>query len=448
MYYEMPGTRQAGGGLSRDAKGGGVRAVLTNGNREVCIPVSALNTLVTGTTRYGKTVFVKEYVRERFRQNPGMYAVFFQIKPDDFTREFMRPRDKVITFSDRIFPKENLFKWCLVKEIRQHDPAEWDTELREISTILFSDLMQDRRNLVWVEGARSTFEAFIKVILYRYTNNPSNKTLISSMKNSGHKKFLAFLAEYAPNRSMLMDNFDYDPDHCDSYRMPRKGSDILFFLQNILEKFGGSFLSETGGDTIYEYMRGAYGERLFIVHDHKSRASSTLFEQYFLKYIGDHMLSLTSDFKGEMMWVLDEIDKIEHDFGLTQAVTLGQQFGLQVLVSTQSLESLYAVAPELNGEHLTNASLAGFPVTVSFHPGDPHTIETLQKLYGERWETIMTTPLSRYDRPVVKVEKHPVVKDADFAGLGVGECYVKIRSGEPERVRILRDGDSIQSDGN
>ena len=72
------------------------------------------------------------------------------------------------------------------------------------------------------------------------------------------------------------------------------------------------------------------------------------------------MLSLTSEFHGKMLWVLDEIDKVEHDFGLTQAVTLGQQFGLQVLVSTQSLESLYAVAPEFHGEHLTRAALRDF----------------------------------------------------------------------------------------
>ena len=149
------------------------------------------------------------------------------------------------------------------------------------------------------------------------------------------------------------------------------------------------------------------------------------------------MLSLTSDFSGEMIWVLDEIDKIEHDFGLTQAVTLGQQFGLQVLVSTQSLESLYAVAPDLHGEHLTNASLAGFPVTVSFHPGDPHTIETLQKLYGECRKQFVEMPISRYDRPIIRSEMRPLVEDSDFASLNVGECYIKIRSDPPMKVRIL-----------
>lgn len=436
MFYEMPvGEKEKEQYL--DTVSDGIRAVRLEDGSEIMIPVTHFNTLVTGTTRYGKTYFTKAYVSKRFRKNKKLYAVFFQIKPDDFTGEFMRPQDKVITYSDKLYPQENQFKWCLIKEIRQCDRSEWDSVLREISTILFSDLMEDKKNRVWIEGARSTFEAFVKVILYCYSNNPSNMKLISSIKSMGAGKMLAFLAEYKPNRSMLMDNFEYEPGCDDHYTMPRKGRDILLFLQNVLDKFGGSFLSEDGEDTIHDYLHGKYGERLFLVHDHMKKDSAILFEQFFLKYLGDNMLSLSSGFQGEMIWVLDEIDKIEHDFGLTQAVTLGQQFGLQVLVSTQSLESLYAVAPELHGEHLSRAALAGFPVTVTFHPGDPYTIETLQKLYGERRKMIMDMPLSRYERPAVHSEMRPLVEDRDFASLGVGECYVKIRSENPTRVKIM-----------
>lgn len=196
-------------------------------------------------------------------------------------------------------------------------------------------------------------------------------------------------------------------------------------------------MSEDGEDTIYDFLHGHYGERLFMIHDHKQRNSSKLFEQYFLKYIGDEVLSLTSDFSGRMVWVLDEIDKVEHDFGLTQAVTLGRQFGLQVLVSTQSLESLYAVAPEFYGEHLTNASLAGFAMTAAFHPGDPHTIETLQTLYGKCMKQTVAMPLSRYDKPLITTEQRPIVEDGDFASLDIGECYIKLYSAKPERVKIL-----------
>lgn len=418
----------------------GVRAVRKSDGSIVRVPVGQMNVLTVGTTRYGKTVFTKACVREVFREDPERYAVFFQIKPDDFTGEFMRPEDKIITFSDRLCRKENLFRWNLVKEIRSRCRDEWESVLEEMASVLFADLLADSRNRVWAEAAKETWKAFVRVILYQYQNNPSNKKLISAMQHMTHKDFLKFLAEYRPNRSILRDNFAFDPEQCEHYAMPRKGSDIMFFLQNVIGKFGGSFLAEDGEDTIWDYLHGAYGKRLFLVHDHKKRDSAKLFEQYFLKTIGDEMLSLTSGFRGKMLWVLDEIDKVEHDFGLTQAVTLGQQFGLQVLVSTQSLESLYAVAPEFHGEHLTRAALAGFPVTAAFHPGDPHTIETLQKLYGKCRKQTLIMPLSRYEPPVVTTEQEYMVEDSDFASLGVGECYIKVRSSQPERLKILEGG--------
>lgn len=416
----------------------GVMAKRIQDGRIVSIPVQPqVNALIVGTPGYGKTVFTKEYVKGLFAEDPAMYAVFFQIKPDDFTEAFLRPRDKVITYSDHVCSNQNLFQWNLTKEIRSCERSEWESELDEITSILFSDILLDQRNRIWADAARNTLKAFVNVILYCYKNNPSNCELIRAMKFMKREELLKFMAKCPQNHSMLKDNFEFDPNNCEHYAIPRKGSDILFFLNNVLEKFGGTFMSEDGEDTIYDYLHGNYGERLFIMHDHKKKNSSKLFERYFLKYIGDEILSQTSAFSGKMVWVLDEIDKIEGDFGLTQAVTLGRQFGLQVLVSTQSMESLYAIAPELYGEHLTNASLSGFGMQAAFHPGDPYTIETLQTLWGRCRKQTITMPLSRYDKPTVITEQRSIVEDSDFASLDTGECYIKIRSSWPERVKIL-----------
>ena len=415
-----------------------VRAVRKRDDKVMRIPVLSTNILVTGTTGYGKTVFTKEYVSGVLQENPGTFAVFFQIKPDDFTDEFLYPGDKIVTFYDGIYPTGNLFKWCMVKEIRSRAKSMWETELEELTSILFADILNDPRNIVWAGGAKDFFKGFLRVVLYCYKNNPSNREIISAMSKMSWIEMLQFLWKYPPNRSMLKDNFEYDISLGDNYKLNKKGSDIAFFLQYIKGKFGGSFMSEDGEDTIYDYMHGKYGTRLFILHDHKARESSKLFERYFLKYIGDEMLSATSDFHGKMLWVLDEIDKIGgYDFGLIEAVTLGRQYNLQVIVSTQSLNSLYAIAPEKYGKECMNGALAGFPMTVTFHPGDPHTIETLQELYGKEVIGTVTMPLSRYDKPMMITEQRYIVEDSDFASLDTGECYIKYRSEKPERVKII-----------
>ena len=83
----------------------------------------------------------------------------------------------------------------------------------------------------------------------------------------------------------------------------------FFFLQNVLDKFDGTFLSADGQDTIHDFLHGQYGSRLFLLHDYKSRSSSKLFERYFLAHIGDELLSQSSDLRCGMLWVLDKVDK-------------------------------------------------------------------------------------------------------------------------------------------
>ncbi len=416
---------------------GKIAAWLLPGGEDIDIPVSSSNVLVVGTPGYGKTVFTKAYVRPLLQEDEQVSAVFFQIKPRDFTDEFLRPQDKIITFSEHICPEENLFRWNMVKEIRSLPEHEWVGELDTLTSILFADILQDPRNRIWADGARNVFKGFLSVLLYCYGNNPSNRSVVYTMKTMSHQTLLKFLSEYPPNRSMLRDNFDYDPERCENYTMPRKGSDILFFLQNILSKFEGSFYSE-GEDTIYDFLNHP-GRRLFILHDQKRSASSSLFETYFMKTLIDNWTSLSMALPGKKLMVLDEIDKIGHDFGLLTGVNLGREFGLQILVSTQSMESLFAIAPDLQSEHLTKAALSGFATTVTFHPGDPYTIETLQMLYGQERRQILAMPMSRYDKPVVSTEMRPIVEDADFAGLDIGECYIKIRNARPVKVKIIQE---------
>ena len=420
---------------------GGILAKLTDG-KEVKIPVlGSTNVLTVGVTGTGKSKsYTLPAARYLLSSNPMMKGVFFETKRT-FLDAFMQQNDKVITYDPTIVPACNLFQWCLIKEIRQARDKEG--EMRQIAEVLFGDLLAGaENNRAWIESARNTFIAVLRVIVDCYPDNTSNWDLINALRNMSVNNLLAYLAKHPRNHSLLNKDFSYDPNKSEVYTPTRRATDIMFFFNSVLEIFGGAFESK-GQDTIHDYLLGAhgYGRNLFLVYDLATAESSRPFILYFLKKIKDEKMSLSSTIIEPMLWCMDEADKLSDsgkaaDFGIFQAATLGREYGLQILLTTQSIENLYGLAPGFN-EHIAKGGLSGFPVLISFRPGDATTISTLQTLFGSRRHEITTMPLSRYDHPTVKSEIEPVVSEADFAQLDTGEAYIKIKSAHPQKVSII-----------
>lgn len=420
---------------------GGILAKVTDG-KEVKIPVlESTNVLTVGVTGTGKSKsYTLPAARYLLSSNPMMKGVFFETKRT-FLDAFMQQNDKVITYDPTIVPACNLFQWCLIKEIRQARDKEG--EMRQIAEVLFGDLLAGaEQNRAWIESARNTFIAVLRVIVDCYPDNTSNWDLINALRNMSVNNLLAYLAKHPRNHSLLNKDFSYDPNKSEAYTPTRRATDIMFFFNSVLEIFGGAFESK-GQDTIHDYLLGAdgYGRNLFLVHDLATAESSRPFILYFLKKIKDEKMSLSSTIIEPMLWCMDEADKLSDsgkaaDFGIFQAATLGREYGLQILLTTQSVENLYGLAPGFN-EHIAKGGLSGFPVLISFRPGDATTISTLQTLFGSRRHDITTMPLSRYDHPTVKSEIEPVVSEADFAQLDTGEAYIKIKSAHPQKVSII-----------
>lgn len=420
---------------------GGILAKLTDG-KKVKIPVlESANVLTVGVTGTGKSKsYTLPAARYLLSSNPMMKGVFFETKRT-FLDAFMQQNDKVITYDPTIVPACNLFQWCLIKEIRQARDKEG--EMRQIAEVLFGDLLAGAdNNRAWIESARNTFIAVLRVIVDCYPDNTSNWDLINALRSMSVNNLLAYLAKHPRNHSLLNKDFSYDPNKSEAYTPTRRATDIMFFFNSVLEIFGGAFESK-GQDTIHDYLFGApgYGRNLFLVHDLATAESSRPFILYFLKKIKDEKMSLSSTIIEPMLWSMDEADKLSDsgkaaDFGIFQAATLGREYGLQILLTTQSIENLYGLAPGFN-EHIARGGLSGFPVLLSFRPGDATTISTLQTLFGSRRHDITTMPLSRYDHPTVKSEIEPVVSEADFAQLDTGEAYIKIKSAHPQKVSFI-----------
>ena len=422
--------------------------------------LEGVNVLTVGVTGTGKTKsFILPTARALLEANKRRKGVFFETKVD-FLKKFCGTDDKVVAYSPFIAPS-NIFHWNMIMEIKQAGDeaikkacrrgatcldeknvrhiAE-EAEMRQIAEALFSDLSAGASdNAIWVEAAKDTFIAALRVAVNLYPDT-SNKKFVEQLRNMSASAFCKFLAQEQRNNTILNKNFNYDSKSNKLYTPTKKALDILFFLSAVLQRYEGTFASD-GDDTIHDYLHGKYGRNLFLVHDLATAQSSRPFMIYFLKKIKDEKMSLTStsDLDYPMLWCMDEVDKLSDgdtaDFGLFQAATLGREYQLQILLSTQSLESLYNLA---SNEHTANAGLAGFPVYVAFRPGgDPTTLSILQKLYGSERKTITTMPISRYDRPMVKSEIEPLVTELDFASLKVGEAYVKIRQARPQKVSFV-----------
>ena len=416
----------------------GIPVTLDEGS-EVKLPILAgVNCLTLGMVGTGKTTLITvPATDELLASNSDMKGVFFEIKRS-FIDRFMKDNDKVITHDPSAVSPANLFIPNVIKEIRQS--VDREAEMKDLADYLFAELLDNsNQNRAWIEAARDTFTGYLRVIVDTCSSNTGNKSLISQLRGMTDKELLQFLAKHPANASMLTKDWSFDLHNQDNYETTKRGKDIMFFLNRIMEKFSGAFYMD-GTDTLHDWFDGRYGRNLFFLYDLKQAEICRPFFLYYLKKINTYKMSNSSGFTAPILEVLDEIDKMADagkpaDFGLFQAATLGRECGLQILLTTQSIENLYGLAPNFN-EHITDGGLAGFPYLICFRPGDPKSIETMQKLYGSEPRERTIIPSNRYAAPIVKCDIEPIVNDKEFASLNTGECIVKIMSKRPVKVRF------------
>ena len=138
MLYELPSQTEI---LNPEWNGGeGSIPAKSNNGTAIDLPVfKGLNVLTLGITGTGKTdSFTLPAARILLNANPTMKGVFFETKTD-FIDAFMEGNDKVVAYDTSVVPSGNLFKWCMIKEIRQARDKE--AEMRQIAEVLFNDLI-------------------------------------------------------------------------------------------------------------------------------------------------------------------------------------------------------------------------------------------------------------------------------------------------------------------
>lgn len=439
MLYDLPMTLHRSKAPQWPAGIGSISSVLPDGTA-INLPVlEGVNVITFGTVGTGKTrSYTEEAANILLSNNSKVKGVFFEMK-NSFINRFLTENDKVITHNPHAIAEKNLFVPNIIKEIRQS--TDHEAEMREIAEFLFAELLNGaNQNRAWIEAARNMFIGVLRTIVDCFPNeNTDNWTLVNALRRMTTEEILAYLARHPRNHSMLRKDFGYDLSCPKDYEPPKRASDILFFFNQVLENFSGTFEMK-GMDTIHDWLDGKYGQNLFFLYDTASAEISRPFFLYYLKKIKDYKLSNAVGSTPPILMVLDEIDKMADsgktaDWGIFQAANLGREYGIQICLTTQSIENLYGLSTDFN-EHITTGGLAGFPYLISFRPGDPKTIATLQTLFGSEYKEHVIFPSSRYEAPVVRCEREPIITDAEFADLDTGDCIVKILSHRPQRVHI------------
>lgn len=439
MFYDIPATMKKEESPQWPEGVGSIQATLPDG-MAVEVPVlKGTNVLTFGVVGTGKTKSFTENAADiLLADDPDIKGVFFEIK-HSFMDRFLANNDKVLTYDSKAVPEKNLFVPNMIKEIRQANDSE--AEMRELADFLFAELLNGaNQNRAWIQAARNTFIGILRTIVDCFPGeNTGNGTLINALRRMTTGEILAYLAKNPRNHSILLKDWGYDVHHAEEFKFTRRAYDIQFFLNQVLENFSGSF-AMNGTDTIHDWLAGKYGRNLFFQYDLASAEISRPFFLYYMKKIKDYKLSNTAGASAPILMVLDELDKMADggktaDWGLFQAANLGREYGLQILLTTQSVSNLYGLSTDFN-EHITIGGLAGFPYLVSFRPGDPETISVLQTLYGSDYREHIVFPASRYAEPTVRCEMEPLVTEAEFASLETGDCIVKILSHRPQRVHI------------
>lgn len=439
MIYDLPMTLQRVETPQWPVGAGNIRAVLPD-STGIALPVlDSVNVLTFGTVGTGKTQsFTEKAAKILLIKNPKIKGVFFETK-HSYVDLFLTENDKVITHNPNAVSAKNLFVPNIIKEIRQS--ADPEADMREIAEFLFAELLNGaNQNRAWIASARNTFIGVLRTIVFCYPNaDTGNGTLIKALRQMTTAELLDYLARHPRNHSILKKDWGYDIECPNNYKPGKRASDISFFLNQVLEMFSGTFEMD-GVDTLHDWLDGKYGRNLFFMYDLASAEISRPFFLFYLKKIKNYKLSNAIGTTPPILMVLDEIDKMAEsgktaDWGLFQAANLGREYKLQILLTTQSVENLFGLSTDFN-EHITTGGIAGFPYLISFRPGDPNTLETLQTIYGSEYKEHIVRPASRYAEPVVKCELEPIVTNAEFASLSAGDCIVKIMSHRPHRVHI------------
>lgn len=402
------------------------------------------NSLLVGTTRSGKTYFLKNMAVKLREAYPDDLFVFMDVKQDYInTLGLHRNRDQVVSYGN-LSGTYNYFQWSIINEAcLAGNYANAKLSIKEMVEVLFESLPEQGENQVFVESAKLAFGAYLNVFVGRIIDRirtgknitandiPSNRTVIGYYNDMNFNQLTSFIKS-VPEQRRLCD----EVLPADEKGYPTKyAQSVLSIIRVFVALFDGKFCTE-GKDTIVDFLKSE-GRALFFEFDYSKQRSCAAFYRLILKKIIQEKMAIDSRYKNKKIYLfLDESAVLNGDFDLVNALNVGAGDGLRTIVSCQSIDHLYMQAPKYLNDHYGQAMIAGFSNVICFRPSDEHTMEVIQGKFGRADIEKMVMPIDRYQTAQTSVSTEYIVRSEQLASLEMGDAYVKLKAGKPVKVHF------------
>jgi len=434
-------------------------SVFDYGRRNICLPKSDIylnardgkgrhisfpigdniqngNTLIVGTTRTGKTVFIRNMAARLRVTYPDALFLFMDVKQDYISdQRLYRTGDYAVSYNEMKGGYKQ-FQWSIIEEaLLSRNPY---SEIKEIVEILFESLPGQGDNQIFVESAKLAFGAFLNVFVYRFKNNidvslhrhvPCNAEVIDVYNRMSFEDLRKWI-KAMKSQSRLCD----EVLPADNNGRPSKyAQSVLSIIRVFTEMFDGNFCG-TKKNSIRAFL-DTYGTAMFLEFDYGKQRSSAAFFRLFVKKIIQEKMALESPYKNKKIYMfLDESSVLRGDADLVNALNIGAGDGIRIILACQSTDHLYMQAPNQLNEHYGQSMLAGFSNVICFRPSDGNTVNTIQEKFGKADIERMVMPVDRYQPAIVSVTNDYIVSSQQLTSLGLGHAYVKLKSETPIRI--------------
>ncbi|MBM6939376.1 type IV secretion system DNA-binding domain-containing protein [Pseudoflavonifractor phocaeensis] len=370
--------------------------------------------LAMGATGTGKSAFLRACGKQlRERLGTAYSMVVLEVK-EDYSPHLFRPGDLILGQGP---DRGRSVRWNLFADLTDDG---WEDETIRLNCMEFTrQLFADKKNQSQ-QFFPDAAQLLLYVVLVRYIQEARGSLLQRrKLSNAGLR---AFFSQYDPEQYVSLMERCEDPGVVrmllgTSADNPQAlgvlGEEVLTVLSTFSDVFG-----EEGDFSIRRFVREKSGRALFLRFDPAYRETQRRVFSLLINLMFKELLARRSGPAGNLVFLCDELPTIGK-VDLPSALNLGRAKGLLCLAGLQSVEQLYA----LYGEHEGNTALAGFCNQVLFAPNDPRTRRYIRDLFGEnRVEELILSPGG-----VHTIQRGGyVVEDSHLTRLCVGDCICSL----------------------